>query len=580
MRKSETISELRALAEALLSYRLSDFAYTDLKGGVLCPACLVMHGRIADAAYPLLCLYEETKDEKYRAAAKDFVQWTEKNCLMPDGGYRNDAGNGWEGVTAFSCIDFLKCLLYCPDALCSDEEFRTLLTKIVKRQLSMLDGFMEKVRPVVNYRAGTAYAYALAYRLFGREEYRTIAQKWEKNCRGYVTESGLLRGEGTPHDFRSARGYVPIDIAYNVEETLPSLLGFARETKDEEAKRFWENTALRHLDFMLPDGAWDDSFGSRRAKWTYYGSRTADGCATGFFDSALSPALSEAARRNTALVKKCTHGGLVTGGKMYFEAGEPTCLHHTFCRMKGFADRLKNGENPASSSLPSDGFSGIRHYPEIGVYRVGVGNMRASFVSTDVSYGSDCVGNALSLLWHAKAGVLLSCSMSDYTLLEPQNMQLSTKRDFHSNCTLRLEADGFDSVRDTAAVLSPERSSEKETVFLSRGHLQNRAKNAAGAYSLAYTVTENGLSVTAECETDARLYFPIVAAYDEEVRVEGEKARILRKEGEIYVAAQGKISLSHSENERLFNPVGGFLCVGLYAEIKKNVPFSISITVR
>ena len=37
--------------------------------------------------------------------------------------------------------------------------------------------------------------------------------------------------------------------------------------------------ALRtHMEFMLPDGAWDNSWGTRNYKWSWWGSRTSDGC--------------------------------------------------------------------------------------------------------------------------------------------------------------------------------------------------------------------------------------------------------------------------------------------------------------
>ena len=566
--------ELAALADALLSFRVSAPHHTAADGGVLCPACLLMHGRIADAVYPLLCLYEYTKDEKYREAARDFAEWTERNCLMPDGSYRNDAANGWEGVTAFCCIAFLKSLLYCPSAL--DEELQKTLSAVAARILRMLDGFMSRVMPVINYRAASAYAYALGYRYFGEEKYLAAARKWEQNCRGYVTENGLLRGEGTPCDYRSKRGYVPIDIAYNAEETLPSLLWFARETDDTEAEAFWQRCAETHIEFMLPDGAWDDSFGSRRFKWTYYGSRTADGCATGFFARSASAVLSEAARRNTALVRNCTHDGLVTGGKMFFEAGEPTCIHHTFCRMKGLADRLKFGENPESVPLYRDFAEGVKHYPEMGVYCVGKGNMYGSFAATDVRYGADCVGNALTLAYHKKIGALLSASMSDYTLIEPQNMQLSRKYDLKKCSTVRLEKDGFDSVRDTEAVLTCEKEDREGTILRSTGFLKNRDGKALARFALTYAVRDNGIEITAECEEDARLIFPIIASHNETVRAEEKCAEIKRSDGNISVEASEKIKCA--ESERIFNPVGGFLYAVFSAAVSQDKPLHVRIT--
>ena len=49
-------------------------------------------------------------------------------------------------------------------------------------------------------------------------------------------------------------------------------------TKDEEMLEFLTHSLREHLEFMLPDGAWDGSFSSRSYKWSYWGSRTSDGC--------------------------------------------------------------------------------------------------------------------------------------------------------------------------------------------------------------------------------------------------------------------------------------------------------------
>ncbi len=73
-----------------------------------------------------------------------------------------------------------------------------------------------------------------------------------------------------------------------------------------------------HLDMMIPDGAWDNSFGSRTFKWTYWGSRTSDGCQT--ILNALGKkehVFAEAALRNVELYHKTTYDGLLYGGPHY-----------------------------------------------------------------------------------------------------------------------------------------------------------------------------------------------------------------------------------------------------------------------
>ena len=35
---------------------------------------------------------------------------------------------------------------------------------------------------------------------------------------------------------------------------------------------------IRQMDDLKLDGGWDNSFGTRNNKWTYWGNRTSDGC--------------------------------------------------------------------------------------------------------------------------------------------------------------------------------------------------------------------------------------------------------------------------------------------------------------
>lgn len=73
-----------------------------------------------------------------------------------------------------------------------------------------------------------------------------------------------------------------MDIGYNVEESLPALLQYALLEQDEEIRVLAVKAMRVHLEFMLLDGAWDNSFGTRNYKWSYWGSRTSDGCAAGY----------------------------------------------------------------------------------------------------------------------------------------------------------------------------------------------------------------------------------------------------------------------------------------------------------
>ena len=123
--------------------------------------------------------------------------------------------------------------------------------------------------------------------------------------------------------------------------------------------------ALRtHMEFMLPDGAWDNSWGTRNYKWSWWGSRTSDGCHPG--SSCLpqhDPRFREAARRNFELMAACTHNGLLYGGPDYFVHGDLPCIHHSFTHAKALATVLDRGtmlSSQARLTLPRDEAYGLK----------------------------------------------------------------------------------------------------------------------------------------------------------------------------------------------------------------------------
>ena len=55
---------MKTWCDTLLSYQVHTHThYTD--GALLCPACHVIHGRIADLCFPLTVLWAHTKKEQY-----------------------------------------------------------------------------------------------------------------------------------------------------------------------------------------------------------------------------------------------------------------------------------------------------------------------------------------------------------------------------------------------------------------------------------------------------------------------------------------------------------------------------------
>src|SRR5690349_11366757 len=58
-----------------------------LFGGLLCPACVLIHGRCGDAVYPFLRMARSTRNSKYLDAAVRVHEWTEQQVSRPDGSW-------------------------------------------------------------------------------------------------------------------------------------------------------------------------------------------------------------------------------------------------------------------------------------------------------------------------------------------------------------------------------------------------------------------------------------------------------------------------------------------------------------
>jgi hypothetical protein len=69
---------LQKWCDGLLAHQVSAIKDPALHGGLLCPACGIIHGRCGDAVYPLLCMTHRTGEAKYLEAALLVHAWSER----------------------------------------------------------------------------------------------------------------------------------------------------------------------------------------------------------------------------------------------------------------------------------------------------------------------------------------------------------------------------------------------------------------------------------------------------------------------------------------------------------------------
>ncbi|MBC8103909.1 MAG: hypothetical protein H7Z41_15150 [Cytophagales bacterium] len=600
-----------------------------LSGGILCPACARIHGRSADAVYPLLYQARVLQSEAYRDAAVRLLDWSD--CVTTtDGAFLNEpTGHSWKGITVFSLLALGEALRHHGDLLEDADQARW--RDRLQRGADFLMGY-DIWQANINYPVSAAAALAVCAVVLEDARYREQARETLHRCLPYFqTENALLFGEGQPKDGFSPRGCRAIDLGYNVEESLPGLALCAHLLGDEAATAVAVRSLQSHLEFLLPDGAWDNSWGSRSYKWTYWGSRTSDGCQSAL---ALLAAYDDrfllAADRNLSLLESCTQNGLLYGGPHLFQRGDLPCVHHTFCHAKALAAALDTpalqneptaaavavpaSSRPAAVALPREaGTEPIRRFPEIATHLIAWSSWRATVTNYDWKYqspGEHPSGGALSLLWHAALGPVFAASMTRYRELEPGNMQPWRLPDPPQCLTphLLLEQDGqaYRSLLATDAQVSCTRDADAVTVTV-RGHLGveqvdqrhlslrqdvSRAvgrrlrslKSAAAfrqtAFLLRYRFEGEAFAMTAQVGAGATLILPLIATRSETITQNGERELTVEKPGGVLHVEAG-IPLPQGDSaERIFNPVPGFEAYPLRVLLPAGREVTIRLEVR
>jgi hypothetical protein len=581
---------LRTWCDGLLAHQIGGIADPSLDGGFLCAACAQVHGRCGDAVYPLLRMAHTAGEEKYLRSALAVHEWSERNVSRPDGSWVNDVSlSSWQGITVFHAIALAEALAHHGSVL--DAPTRARWADRLSRAAIFLDGFITIETGNVNYPATASLAFLLCGQVLGDTRYLDRAHDLAHQVLPQFTPSGLLFGEGHPLQGVSPKGCRPVDLGYNVEESLPALTLYAMLSGDKPVLQQVTAAWKTHLEFMMPDGAWDNSWGTRNYKWSWWGSRTSDGCHPGLMLLADSdPGFREAAQRNLALMSACTHDGLLYGGPDFFAHGDRACIHHTFTHAKALAtvlDRVPLGAPAAvqQPTLPREQPYGLRTFAEIGTHLAAIGPWRATVTEYDWEYtehvqsgagggGGHVSGGALSLLFHRSLGPVLTASMTAYQMIEIANQQ-AYRDNFHMELTPRIEwaagSETYSSVNDFEARLTAEQRNGV-IAFNALGRLLTPSRHAPRAadiaYRLSYTLNEETVELTASASGQAagplRFFIPVIArATDHVEQLDPQTVRITKPAGTLTLRTDAPAAFEPIPAQRTFNLVPGFEAVPL-----------------
>lgn len=564
--------------------QINEIKTPGIYGGVICPACSVIHGRCADAVYPLMYMAHATSEERYLNGAIKLQDWSD-HVSSPDGSWVNDTHHTWNGITVFGTLSLAEAIRH-HGMLLDEPTYQKWVERLKASSTFIYNTFTMKTGNI-NYPVTASAALAAAGKVLNDTKLLSKAREFAHGALYYFTENKILIGEGKPQEGFSPRGRRAVDLGYNVEESLPALVIYGLIMEDEEILQAADESLQSHLDFMMPDGAWDNSWGSRNYKWTYWGSRTSDGCQTAYaLMSDRDPRFAEAAWRNTLLLKACTHNGLLHGGPHYHIKGELPCIHHTFCHAKSLAtvldyNKAQSTEEIAKSgriSLPRETAQGVKEYPEIGTWLIAKGSWRATVTSYDWDYIKEGhpSGGSISLLWHKELGPVLASSMTEYSLVESNNMQ-RVKDSVNISLTpgLELLQNGkyYRSANDYNAVV--EHKCREDAIWCrSVGKLVNgdQINPSTGNvdFNIEYLFKDNCLKIVIsgnfkDLNGIIKYSLPVVSERQEEFRFNGKNSiDILKPGGQLSVSASIPIMVLNCDNSRIFNHVPGFEAIPLY----------------
>ena len=593
---------LKDWCDGMINVQINNPNNLEEHGALGCPSCSHIHGRCMDAVYPFLYMADTTGEKKYVEAAKLVMTWAENNVSQEDGAWtviRNP--KSWKGITVFGAIALAEALHYHGHVL-EDATQKEWTKRLDKAGQYIYDTFTIDFTNI-NYPGTAVYGLNLIGNILNRDDFKAKSKKLASEVKAYFTANeGLLFGECKKSSSKlSEKGLHGVDLGYNVEETLNSLVMYALKEKDEELLQILTKSLNSHLEFMLPDGAWDNSWGNRMYKWSYWGSRTCDGSQPAFGMMAhINPAFGTAAVKNTELLQRCTADGLIHGGPGFVEAGIPPCVHHTFTHAKPLAALLDHWDHlpeiNSNASLPRATVDGVKHFKDLDVYLFARGDWRGTVSAYDAEYHyqydfRQASGGALGVLFHNRVGLLCAASMAEYHMVEKNNQQPQPGKDICLTPRIETFKDKvwYTNLYDLpATVTSKDENGNIE--LLANVKLKdvdrNVIENTASEFFISYICSADIMKIKVNSKQvvsePTAFVLPIVSPNKEVFnQVSDTEISIQKPEGLVTVKANAPIRIKEMEGSRTFNMVPGVEALPLevfFEEGIKELLISIVVT--
>ncbi len=570
-------SLLRKWCRALLEHQINNPNDLTLHGGIYSSGDKGIPGRCADAVYPFLWMAKYSGNSKYIEAAKNVYNWEQHNCSHESGAWCNDPGapKSWKGITVFGAITKMETINHYSDLLGEKtvSQWKNRTQKAAEWIFENIDINFGNI----NYPATTPYAMHLAGEMFNKKKYTVKAKKMANEMMCFFTTDNLLYGEGGKE--KNEYGLHAIDLGYNVEESLQAMALYAHATENDEMLGKVIKSLKTHLEFMLPNGIWDNSWGTRNFKWTVWGSRTSDGCHPAYYLFAdKEPVFAKAVYQNLCCLEKSTHDNVLSSGFHEQLAQVKSSIHHTFEHAKSLTTILNMSQPKIENVyelLPREREYGIKKFESIKTTLFSKGNWRGTVTGYNYDYklryvNTHCSGGALSCFYHTKLGLITAASMTEYQRIEGHNMLDADEVKHFMNLTPRVELKRnngkvFRNISyHNAKIESFER--EDAVVIKTESKLVDSQQNTSGLDSpnvnCEYKIQGDTFFISIKTDKsikqgELKFYLPIVSSSDEKIEMKDREIVIKRVNGNVRVKASQLIKYDTLLSERVYNFIPG-----------------------
>ena len=576
--KKLTISLLERWCKALYDLQTVSPGNPATDGGIFSPGDNAYPGRCADAIYPFLWMARHTGDKKYAVAAIKVYDWEQNNCWNEEYGcWYNNPGepDGWKSISVFSAITKMESIEHYGDLLGANTiaQWKRRLHRVAEYLFTTFHiGYAN-----INYPATATYALYKLGKLLEEKKYIDKAAILADGILDYFTPEGLFFGEGGREVNKS--GQFPVDLGYNVEESLPALAMYSQLSGNKKLHEKVLHSMKVHLEFMLPNGAWDNSWGTRSFKWTIWGSRTSDGCHPGYYlMSEHEPVFLEAVHRNLKCLNDSTYNNvLYSGPHEYLEKIAPS-IHHTFDHAKALVKLLhmmsENLAGKDSTNLPREKEYGVKHYHDIDTILFSKGPWRGTIAAYNVNYKDKLNGHpsggALSCFYHMKLGMLGAASMTEYQRWEKQNMLDSDEVDHFMCLTPRIELTSgkheiYRNINDYNTKIQADDNGDELIVMtessLVNGH-QEQPPSGPIRISVVYKMNGDTFSISLgmdkkQNEGKLKFIFPVVCSDLVKIKHGSNSFKFIYEKGNLNVRSNYPLTSSIPVTKRVYNFVPG-----------------------